>query len=285
MTKPDEASTTANPAAHTVPLRFELTLELPGTPRQVWNAIATANGISSWMLPTDLDPRVGGAICFHMGDELSSEGTVTDFDALKRFAYIEPDWATLAGHDRDSVDPLASEFLIEAQSGGTCVLRVVSSSFGTGAEWEKEFFADIEKGWTPQFDNLRIYLSHFADRQVVSMDVDARATVTADVLWPGLRAAIGARRVGDVVEMRGVHGVVERINSTPGPTELLVRTTTPVEGYFNLMAWTTGTETSSAVIAGRFFSDGAAAYVERERDGWSRWLNEIVATIGTAGGK
>lgn len=277
MTKPDAASTAASSAAHTVPLRFELRLELPGTPEQVWNAIATANGISSWMLPTDLDPRVGGAICFHMGDEMSSEGTVTDFDAPKRFAYIEPDWAALAGHDRDSVDPLASEFIIEAQSGGTCVLRVVSSSFGTGAEWEEEFFADIEKAWTPQFDNLRIYLSHFPDRQVVSMDVDAPATITADVLWPGLCAAIGARRVGDVIELRGVRGVVERINSSPGPTELLVRTTAPVEGYLNFMAWTTGTDKSSAVIAGRFFSDGAAAYVERERHGWQQWLDAVVA--------
>ena len=285
MTTPETASASATPAAHTVPLRFELTIELPGTPQQVWNAIATANGISSWMLPTDLDPRVGGAVCFHMGDEISSEGTVTDFDAPKRFAYIEPDWATLAGHDRDSVDPLASEFLIEAQSGGTCVLRVVSSSFGTGAEWEKEFFADIEKGWTPQFDNLRIYLSHFPDRQVASMDVDARASMTADALWPGLRAAIGAQRVGDVVELRDVRGVVERINVSPGPTELLVRTTAPVEGYLNFMAWTTGADTSSAVIAGRFFSDGAAAYVERERDGWRKWLAEVVTTIVDAGGK
>ena len=29
-----------------VPLRMELTFELPGTPEQVWDAIATANGIS-----------------------------------------------------------------------------------------------------------------------------------------------------------------------------------------------------------------------------------------------
>ena len=265
--------------AHDVPLRFELTLQLPGTPEQVWNAIATANGISSWMLPTDLDPREGGAICFHMGEDVSSEGTVTGFDAPRRFAYIEPDWATLAGRDRDSVDPLATEFLIEAQSGGTCVLRVVSSAFGTGAEWEKEFFADIEKAWTPQFDNLRVYLAHFAGRRVASMDVEARASVIADALWPSMRAAIGAQRVGDALSLRGLQAVVERINAAPGPNELMVRVTEPIEGYLNFMAWTTGADTCTAVIAGRFFSENSAAYVSSEKQGWKQWLEGVVATV------
>ena len=51
-----------------VPHRMELTFELPGTPEQVWQAIATADGISSWFLPTDLEERQGGAIVTHMGD-------------------------------------------------------------------------------------------------------------------------------------------------------------------------------------------------------------------------
>jgi uncharacterized protein YndB with AHSA1/START domain len=284
VTKPEQTETTAT-SAHTAPLRMELTFELPGTPEQIWDAVATANGISSWMLRTDLDAREGGAICFHMGDDVSSEGTVTGFDAPRRFAYIEPDWAMLAGQDRDSVDPLATEFLIEAKSGGTCVVRVVSSAFGTGAEWEKEFFADMEKMWTPQFDNLRVYLSHFPGRQAVLMEVDAKAGVNADVLWPAVRAAIGAHRVGDVAELRDVHAVVERINTDPGPNELLLRTIAPVEGYLNFMVWDTGADTCSAMIAGRFFSDGAPAYVERERDGWRKWLNEVVANIANADGK
>ncbi len=285
MTNPEQTTTTGPSVAHTVPLRFELTLEVPGTPEQVWNAIATANGISSWMLPTDLDPREGGAVCFHMGDDVSSEGIVTGFDAPRRFAYAEPDWAVLAGHDRGSVDPLVTEFLIEAQSGGTCVLRVVSSSFGTGAEWENEFFADMAKAWTPQFDNLRVYLRDFPGRSVVSMDLDVRAPVEADALWSSMRTEIGAHRTGDVVQVRGLHATVERVNAAPGPNELLLRTTAPADGYLNLMAWPTGTDTCTAMIAGRFFSDNAAAYVERERDGWRKWLNDVIATIGNGGGK
>ncbi|HWC68508.1 MAG TPA: hypothetical protein VG478_10610, partial [Acidimicrobiales bacterium] len=118
------------------PLRMELTFELPGTAEQIWDAIATGNGISSWFLPTDVEEREGGAVCFHMG-ETDSPGTVTGWEPPHRFAIVEPDWAQLTGHDVSSVTPLATEFLVEAQSGGTCIVRVISSAFGTGADWEQ----------------------------------------------------------------------------------------------------------------------------------------------------
>ncbi len=72
---------------HTVPLRLEMTFELPGTAEQVWQAIATADGISGWFVPTDVEEREGGAIAFHMGPEMDSEGTVTGWDPPRRFAY------------------------------------------------------------------------------------------------------------------------------------------------------------------------------------------------------
>ena len=80
-----------------IPLRLEMTFELPGTPEQLWDAIATAQGVSAWFMPTDLEEREGGAIVTHMGEE-SSPGIVTGWDPPLRFAYEEPDWAALAGH-------------------------------------------------------------------------------------------------------------------------------------------------------------------------------------------
>ena len=53
------------------PLRFEIEVELAGTPQQVWEAIASAGGISSWFMPTELEPRQGGAVVTHMGDDSS----------------------------------------------------------------------------------------------------------------------------------------------------------------------------------------------------------------------
>lgn len=127
------------------PYRFELELTVSATPEQVWDAIASADGISAWMLPTELDPREGGAVKFHMGPDGASEGTVTAFEPTRRIAY-EEDWATLVGHAGADVTPLVTEFLVEARSGGTCVVRVVSSAYGTGADWENEFWGEMNAG-------------------------------------------------------------------------------------------------------------------------------------------
>ncbi len=178
-----------------VPLRMEMTFELPGTPEQLWDAIATANGISAWFMPTDLDEREGGAIVTHMGEE-SSPGTVTGWDPPLRFAVEEPEWAALAGHAGESVTPLATEFLIEARSGGTCVLRVVSSAFGTGAEWEHEFFEEMEKGWRPYFDRLRLYLAHFPGQRATMLDVSHTVKGRAGPVFAAMRQSLGSRRSG-----------------------------------------------------------------------------------------
>ena len=48
------------------PYHFEVELEVPGTPDEVWQAIATADGIASWMMHVDLEAHEGGAVTFHM---------------------------------------------------------------------------------------------------------------------------------------------------------------------------------------------------------------------------
>ena len=51
--------------------------------------------------------------------------------------------------DLSSVTPIATEFLIESASGGSCVIRVVTSAYGSGADWENEFFAEMIAGCDP----------------------------------------------------------------------------------------------------------------------------------------
>ena len=154
---------------------MERTYEVAATPEQVWDAIATADGISAWMVPTRLDPRVGGEVTFDLGD-FTSTGVVTDYTPTRRFAYEEPwpiadraedlpegmvEWFRTIGvplskvyDDRPSITPIATEFLIESASGGSCVLRVVSSSYGNGADWEHEFFTEMVAGWGDLLDRL-----------------------------------------------------------------------------------------------------------------------------------
>ena len=49
----------ANPES---PRSIELEVEVVGTPEQVWEAIATARGISSWYVPHTMEEREGGVV-------------------------------------------------------------------------------------------------------------------------------------------------------------------------------------------------------------------------------
>ena len=264
----------------TVPLRFELTVEVPGSPEQVWDAIATANGISAWMLPTEMQERLGGTVVFHMGDDVSSKGVITGWDPPRRIVY-EEDWATLAGQDPTTVTPLVSEFLVEAKSGGTCVVHVVSSAFGSGADWEREFFTDMSKGWAPTFEHLRLYLTYFAGQRVTTLEVSADLPGSPAEVVNAMRDGLGIERAGQGVNARGVTGQVERV----GDENVLLRVTDPVPGVLALSAWPAEEQDkSSARVAGYLFSDGALAYVERERPAWKAWLESLVPAGARSGG-
>ena len=44
--------------------------EVPGSPEEVWEAIATGPGISSWFYPTDVEERVGGTLRYHTDSQM-----------------------------------------------------------------------------------------------------------------------------------------------------------------------------------------------------------------------
>ena len=148
--------------------RMERTFEVTATPEQVWDAIATAEGIAAWMVPTTLEPEVGGAVTFDLGNDYVSHGVVTGYSPTTRFAYDEPwpvaDHMPTAHLDLSAVSPIATEFLVEAASGGTCVIRVVSSAYGAGADWEHEFWAEMIEGWGELLDGLVTHLTQVPSR-------------------------------------------------------------------------------------------------------------------------
>ena len=175
MTNPDQRDRVEH--------RMERTYEVAATPEQVWDAIATADGISAWMVPTQLDPQIGGAVSFDLGG-FRSTGVVTDYTPNVRFAYEEPwpiadqveaiptamvEWFDTIGvtlsevyDDLSTVTPIATEFLIESASGGSCVIRVVTSAYGSGADWENEFFAEMIAGVGAMLDNLATHFNKAA---------------------------------------------------------------------------------------------------------------------------
>jgi uncharacterized protein YndB with AHSA1/START domain len=251
---------------------MELTFEVPGTPEEVWEAIATTNGITSWFMRSEIEERAGGTVVFHIPGDHESRGEVTHWDPPRRIEYVEPDWATIGGgQDADAATPLVTEFLVEARSGGSCVVRVVSSAFGRGADWEQEFFDEMEKGWTPWFDNMRVYLDHFAGRRVTPMSVDADVRGTVNDVMSRIRRALGVAKQGDLVEARDIKGEVE----VSGDAHVLVRTTEPLPGFAMFYAYDKGDSVTATAFEGRFYSDSAGAYVAQEAGAWKAWLETL----------
>ena len=254
------------------PLRVEIEVEVAGTPQQVWDAIASAQGISSWFLPTDLEPRVGGSIVMHMGDT-SSSGSVTGWDPPRRFAYVEPDWAELVGHPDASVTPLTTEFLVEATSGGTCVVRVTASAFGTGADWENEFIDDMESYFRPVFDLLRLYVERFPGQHATRREVRVDLTDglgPADVVHAAARSlqVAGPGEPVDEAGALGVSGTVLRVESP----YLMVEADEPVPGYVSVVGTQRDGGGATVGLDAWLFGPEASAFADKAEDGWRAWL-------------
>jgi uncharacterized protein YndB with AHSA1/START domain len=237
-------------------------VEVPGTPEQVWAAIATGPGISAWFVPTEVDGRPGGTVTFQLGVIEDATAKVTGWEPPTRFAYEEP-WPGADGVT------LATEFLVEARAGGTCVVRVVSTFSTDGFD---DDLGSLDDGWTGFLDNLRVYLTHFRGRPAATISLTGGSPAPPAEAWAELRAALGLERVavGTTVAAGGsdgappVTGTVERLAAD----DLLVRSE---DGFVNLGVFSWDDQTVVACRETCFGAD-ASARAERRRAAWEKWM-------------
>ena len=128
----------------------QVEVEVPGTPEEVWQAIATGPGISSWLMPAEFEVRDGKpvAVKLNFGPGMEISSAVTAWDPPRMFA-------TEAG--LPGSPPIANEWSVEARAGGICVVRVVHSLFASTDDWDNQL-EGTESGWPAFFRILRIYL-------------------------------------------------------------------------------------------------------------------------------
>lgn len=158
---------------------IDVSVEVPGTPEEVWETIATGPGISSWFIPMAVDGREGGEVVFDWGAYGRQTGRVTAWDPPRRIAYVD-----------ETETPLAYEWLVEARDGGTCVVRLVNSGFGDGEGWDEQYDG-MSMGWPLFLEVLRLQRTYFSG-------VGARASIPTVMVpgpgapaWAAFCAAIG----------------------------------------------------------------------------------------------
>jgi uncharacterized protein YndB with AHSA1/START domain len=235
----------------------ELAIEVPGTPEEVWEAIATGPGISVWFVPTEID---GDAITMHHGSGMDQTGAITASERPHRFAF-EVDGFKPA----ESAEPerMALEICVEAKRGGMCVVRLVNSGFGSGPEWDRQIDAS-RLGWQRCLAVLRLYLTRFAGQQVATRAM-ARTTTSGDAgaVWSALGVADAA--AGEhVTGPPGLAGVIDQVMENSA----ILRVEEPALGI-GVFAVSTPGEDVYATIAASLF--GEAPDAERS---WQAWLEE-----------
>ena len=168
----------------------EIEIELPGTPEEVWQAIATGPGISSWFVPTEFEEQNGKPVAmkFNYGPGTEPRSKVTAYDPPRKFATEADGWMP-------GSPSVADEWTIQARGGGTCILRIVQSLFASTDDWDNQL--ESAKGaLSACLRTLQIYLTHFRGQRSAIMQFMAPVAGTVAEAWATLTAALGLNGVG-----------------------------------------------------------------------------------------
>lgn len=243
---------------------IDLSVEVPGTPDEVWDAIATGPGIGSWFVPHTVDGRVGGTATAIFGDLGGYDSTVTAWEPPTRFAY------TSEG-DR----PLGFEWLVEAKDGGTCIVRLINSGFGDGEDWDGDYDG-MSGGWKIFLENLRLQLTHFRGRHATASVPMAMVPGPHEAAWKTLCDALGISPdldAGDRIDGAvPLSGTIDSTIRQHNVTEYLVLLDGPVPGTAFLTTEGTGDEIGASAYL-YLHGDDAPAAAQR----WKDWFQLALA--------
>lgn len=249
---------------------IEVEVEVPGTPEEVWQAIATGPGISSWFVPTTFEGSSGKpvSVTMNFGPGMLTTSAVTTWDPPRLFAAQGEGWG--------GSPPMATEWSVEARAGGVCVVRVVHSLFASTDDWDNQLEA-TESGWPGFFRTLRIYLTHFRGQRSALMQIMANVAAPEAQAWEALIAAMGVKglSVGQAwatpIGMPAHGGVLEYLAQTP--YDALIRLDKPKAGVAALGAFNCG---GPSMVALNFYlyGDQAEETAARETPLWQAWMQE-----------
>ena len=145
-------------------------VEVEGSPEDVWNAIATGPGVSSWFVPTkfdlDADSRPASLVC-HFGEGMDSHATITGWAPPRRFTAESADFAP-------GGPVVATEWNVKPVRKETCLVTVEHSLISDTDEWDT-FLENTESGWPAFFTVLRIRMAHFRSQPFAILEVVGKA--------------------------------------------------------------------------------------------------------------
>jgi uncharacterized protein YndB with AHSA1/START domain len=252
-------------------------VEVPGTPDEVWRAIATGPGISSWFVPSTVEERVDGTATANFGPGMDSVGKIKEWNPPRKYVL----------ETTEEPGTVATEWTVEARGGGTCVVRVLHRWFASTDDWDKQFEGHAE-GWVSFFRILRLYLTHFRGEPGSLIALSGFGPEPKVAAWRSLMGQLGivgptvGQRVTSKTGAPSLAGLVERIGDEAWPEELLLRLDQPAPGIAHLFAMPMG---GQVLLSIRLYLYGqqASAVAAQVEPQWQAWVNEHFPAAGAAG--
>jgi uncharacterized protein YndB with AHSA1/START domain len=262
----------------------EMELVVPGTPEQVWHALATGPGYAAWFAKSKIEPRAGGELLFDFGEGSVSKGEVTAWEPHHRFEYVEREW-------EPGAPPVATEITITSRSGDRCVIRMVHSLFTSSDAWDDQV-EGFESGWPGFFAVLRVYLARFPLAKATSFVANVPANAGSLPAWQRLTQALGLAGAS-VGERRSTttgpepwSGVVEHVHQDAQQRYVVFRIEEPASGvalvgtYDKGAASPDGSKASSVSVSRYYYGDEAIARAAESEARWRAWLAETFGPQG-----
>jgi len=250
---------------------LQVEFEVTGTPEEVWQAIATGPGISSWFVPAEFEEKDGKPVAMKLqfGPDMVISGAITAWDPPRMFVG--------EGEVYGGSPPVATEWHVEARAGGVCLLRIVHSLFASTDEWDNQL-EGAASGWAGFLSILRLYLKHFRGQRAAIMQVTAPVATSDAESWEALTAALGVKglsvgqRWTTPAGVSPLGGVVELV--TEDPYDALLRLDKPGPGIAAIGAVTYPGGQGMVAMNLYLYGDKAAATVARETPLWQAWFQE-----------
>lgn len=253
----------------------QVEVEVPGTPEEVWRAIATGPGVSSWFVPTRMEERQGGEIVSNFGPGMDCPATITAWEPLKR--YVAEGEMGPPGSPK-----VATEWTVETRAGGKCLVRVVHSLFTSTDDWDNQLDG-LEKGWPAIFRILRRRLEAFKGKEGAAMQFVCFSSDSEAKAWEKLGGELGLLKVGEGQKWgmpASQNGLPRMAGASMGhgmhSSTVLLGLDTPAAGapgtaYIGIFPCG---GMVMAYVAIYLYGSNAKAAVERDEPIWQKWMDE-----------
>lgn len=248
----------------------QVEVEVPGTPEEVWRAIATGSGISSWFVPTRSEERQGGQLVCNFGPGMDCPATITAWQPPKRFV-AESDMGPPGS------PKMATEWTVEARAGGMCVVRVVHSLFADTDDWNNQL-EGTEQGWPTYFRILRMYLAHFKGMPCSAMQLVGFSSEPESTAWEKAGGALGLLKMSEgrpwtaPAGFPPMAGVVDSVGKGMHANTVLLRLDAPAPGVAYVGAFSCGMV--MVCMSVYLYGASAKAAIDRDEPTWRKWLGE-----------